>query len=126
MMCLAKNIFFEARGTATHERIRIINVTTNRTKSSQFGGSYCDVVYEHAQFSWTLNLKRHTVARYVTEHKAWVEAQTMARYELAYGYVDTTNGALYYHTLDCDPSWAHDGSNQEVLASNYHRYYRPY
>ena len=125
LVCLSKNIFFEGRGTDTKEQIRIINVTTNRVKSAQFGGTYCDVVFDHAQFSWTLNLKKHNIARYVTEHKAWLNAQKMAKYELQFGYPDTTNGALYYHTPDVNPRWAHDGSNQEVLASNYHIYYKP-
>ena len=130
MTCLAKNIFFEARGTDDEERIRVINVTTNRTKSTQFGGTYCEVVYDHAQFSWTLNLYAHNItkiiARHFSEKQAWQHAVEMAKYELGYGYPDTTDGALYYHTYDVDPKWAHDGSNQQVVASNYHKFYKPY
>ena len=126
--CLAKNIFFEARGTDENEKIRVINVTTNRTKSRQFHGSYCHVIYDHAQFSWTLDLIRHNVAHFIKhtiENQAWEDARKMARYELAHGYQDTTGGALFYHTHDVNPEWASDGTEKLVMASNYHMYYKP-
>src|ERR1035437_6116359 len=73
MICLAKNIFFEARGTDEPERIRIINVTTNRVESDKFPrDTYCGVVYQHAQFSWTLNLRKHNPLHYLTERSAWL------------------------------------------------------
>src|ERR1035437_3350687 len=52
--CLAKNVFFEARGTDEAEMIRVVNVTTNRVNES--GKSYCRIVREAGQFSWTLDL----------------------------------------------------------------------
>jgi N-acetylmuramoyl-L-alanine amidase len=121
MICLAKNIFFEARGTDENERIKIINVTTNRVESPKFGGTYCDVVYKHAQFSWTLNLRKHNPIHYITEWSSWQHAQAMAAYELAHGYPDMTKGATYYKTRWCHPRWAHH--KKIVLATRYHIYY---
>lgn len=121
-MCLAKNIFFEARGTDIEEMVRIINVTSNRVKAS--GKSYCKIVYEHAQFSWTMDLIRHNISKLVHnfgDSKAWQEAQFLADYELARGFPDTTGGALYYHNYDVEPRWPF----KLTLASNYHKYYKP-
>lgn len=127
LTCLAKNIFFEARGTDKNEEIKIINVTTNRVKSKMFPKTYCGVVYDHKQFSWTINLVKHDISRLikkVVEYKAWENAQKMARFELEYGYKDTTFGSLLYHTPGVNPKWCRNGKTKMVMATNYHMYYK--
>lgn len=127
LMCLAKNVFFEARGTDKQEEIKIINVTTNRVKSKMFPKTYCGVVYDHKQFSWTINLVKHDINRFikkVVEYKAWEAAQKMARFELEYGYKDTTSGSLLYHTPGVNPKWCRNGKTKMVMATNYHMYYK--
>ena len=122
MVCLAKNIFFEARGTDEAEMIRVINVTTNRVKLS--GDSYCGVVYRPGQFSWTFDLIKNNIGNFINhtlEAKAWDKAKELATYQLAYGFKDTTDGSLFYHAYYVNPHWPY----QETVASNYHIYYRP-
>ena len=51
IMCLAKNIYYEARGEPLHGKIAVAQVTLNRvTHRTQFEASICGVVYAKNQF----------------------------------------------------------------------------
>lgn len=60
--CLAKVIFFEARGESYAGKKMVANVVLNRTKFGKpFANTICKVVYQPNQFSWTRNKwKRNT------------------------------------------------------------------
>lgn len=109
--CLAKNIFYEARGTSEDEKIRVVNVTLNRVKSNRFDSTICGVVYRYKQFSWTLDRKKKYTPVHVlysnnpAELKAWKKSQEIAYIALTTGYKDKTNGALFYHTHYVSPKW---------------------
>jgi spore germination cell wall hydrolase CwlJ-like protein len=53
--CLAKAIYFEARGEPKEGMVEVANVVLNRVKSGKFPSSICGVVYQPKQFSWTNN-----------------------------------------------------------------------
>ena len=46
MICLAENIYFEARAESVEGKAAVANVTRNRVNSNLFPNSYCDVVYQ--------------------------------------------------------------------------------
>jgi len=46
MICLAENIYFEARAESIEGKAAVANVTRNRVNSSLFPNSYCGVVYQ--------------------------------------------------------------------------------
>jgi len=46
MMCLAENIYFEARAEGIEGKAAVANVTRNRVVSAKFPNSYCGVVYQ--------------------------------------------------------------------------------
>jgi len=46
MICLAENIYFEARAEGVEGKAAVANVTRNRVKAEQWPNSYCGVVYE--------------------------------------------------------------------------------
>ena len=64
-ICLAKNIYFEARGESKKGQIVVGLITINRVKSKRFPQSICENVYKKlyvkriaktvAQFSWTID-----------------------------------------------------------------------
>jgi len=60
--CLAKAVFFEARGESFTGKKMVANVVINRTKYGKpFATNICKVVYQPNQFSWTRNKwKRNT------------------------------------------------------------------
>ena len=46
MMCLAENIYFEARAEGIEGKAAVANVTRNRVVSKDFPNTYCGVVYQ--------------------------------------------------------------------------------
>ena len=53
VICLAENIYFEARNQGTAGWMAVANVTINRRNDSRFPNTICDVVYEsQMEESW--------------------------------------------------------------------------
>jgi len=74
LLCLAKNIYYEARGEPTRGKIAVAQVTLNRvTHRTEFQSSICQVVYAKHQFSWTMEQHREP------RGPAWHEAQELAK-----------------------------------------------
>lgn len=70
--CLAKNIYFEARGESVIGQIAIGLVTLERKQSSSFPSTICDVVREDSAFSWT------STPHKVRNQEAYDKAKTIA------------------------------------------------
>lgn len=100
LLCLAKNIYYEARGEPVQGKIAVAQVTLNRvTHRTEFDASICQVVYAKQQFSWTH--ERHREPR----GDAWLEAQALARAViLGTAYLPNFK-ALYFHNLTVKPKW---------------------
>jgi spore germination cell wall hydrolase CwlJ-like protein len=100
LLCLAKNIYYEARGEPMHGKIAVAQVTLNRvTHRTQFEASICGVVYAKNQFSWTM--EKHREPR----GEAWREAQALAK-AVVVGTVHLPDfKALYFHNLTVKPAW---------------------
>lgn len=146
--CLIKNVFYEGPryypgmekvlGVSKQkllediafERIKIINVTLNRVKSKNYPDTVCDVVYQHKQFSWTLD-KSKLSKKSLNQQFKWdkIELDNIKVIEkfadraLGQGFEDLTKGAMYYHTHAVDPYWS--GSKKYVFSSRWHKYYKP-
>ena len=50
-ICLAQNIYHEARGEIIDGQIAVSNVVVNRVKSKQFPNDICSVVYQRNQIA---------------------------------------------------------------------------
>jgi spore germination cell wall hydrolase CwlJ-like protein len=100
IMCLAKNIYYEARGEPLHGKIAVAQVTLNRvTHRTEFQSSICGVVYAKNQFSWTM--ERHREPR----GEVWLEAQALAK-AVVIGTAHLPDfKALYFHNLTVKPKW---------------------
>ena len=73
VLCTALNVYHEARGSTRRDQTGVALVTRNRALHER--RSYCSVVWERAQFSWT----RHRVRRLVPrDDAAWDRALTRA------------------------------------------------
>lgn len=102
--CLAKNVYFEARGESIVGQEAVAWVTLNRVANSSFPDNICTVIYQDSQFSWTHDGKSDRPRDSV----AWATAQSIAEEVLiAYGVErDPTEGATYFHATSVKPSWA--------------------
>ena len=100
ILCLAKNIYYEARGEPVRGKIAVAQVTLNRvTHRTEFQSSICGVVYAKDQFSWTR--ERHKEPR----GEVWREAQALAK-AVIIGTVHLPEfRALYFHNLTVSPRW---------------------
>jgi spore germination cell wall hydrolase CwlJ-like protein len=119
LVCLALNIYFEARSENFRAQLAIAHVVENRVMSSQFPNSYCDVVFDGGerrhmcQFSWYCDGKSDTPR----DLKAWKTALRVAG--SYWKYPDPTAGALWYHADYVQPRWA--GRNYISIGS--HKFY---
>ena len=100
LLCLAKNIYYEARGEPVRGKIAVAQVTLNRvTHRTEFEASICGVVYAKHQFSWTMERHREPTG------EAWREAQAIAK-AVVIGTAHLPNfRALYFHNLTVKPQW---------------------
>lgn len=100
VVCLAKNIYHEARGEPIEGQIAVAQVTINRVHSGEFQSSICKAVYADKQFSWTA--KPATVK----DRKAWSTAMIIATAVLTKSIHLPDFKALYFHTKQVRPKWS--------------------
>ena len=143
VICLAENIYFEARNQGTAGWMAVSNVTINRRDDSRFPNSICDVVYEaqmeeswktrnldipdnlrkynpvkdRCQFSWYCDGFRDDIK----EPTVYSKILTIASKVMG-GIYDFTNGATHYHATYVSPEW----TNLEVVMTiDDHIFYKP-
>lgn len=111
-LCLALNIYMEARGELIPGQYAVAQVTMNRARNAK---GVCSTVTAKDQFSWTRKaLVKHgnryvLKAKYVPkEEQAWELAQHIAKYVLKHRPSDLTFGATHYHAIYVRPAWRAD------------------
>jgi spore germination cell wall hydrolase CwlJ-like protein len=115
--CLARNVYFEARGEPVAGQYAVAEVTMNRRGWGPFRKSVCAVVYEPGAFSWTglRNLPE-------PHGKAWDSARHVAEAVYWQRHTPTLGGARYYHATYVKPDWARE--KQRVARIGSHIFYR--
>ena len=106
ILCLAKNIYYEAGGESAKGKAAVAHVTLNRKNSSLFPNSVCNVVNQRSrsvcQFSWVCMRKappkQHT--------ETWRESLRIAKQTMAGQTTDPTHGALFFHAVYVKPVWS--------------------
>lgn len=109
IVCLATNIYHEARSDTNKSKWGVGLATRNRLKSGVFGDTYCEVIWsdyskKFPQFPW---IKKKTADLVPRETKSWEEIQRIA-YLL---YVDRdiydfTGGTTHFHNHTLSPIWS--------------------
>ncbi len=105
--CLARSIYWEARGEAAVEMQAVASVVMNRLGHAGFPDTVCAVVKqgseEHAcEFSWWCDGR----ADQAKEDERYALAKEIARKALNQQLRDRTHGALYFHDRSVKPDWA--------------------
>jgi hypothetical protein len=115
--CLARNVYFEARGEPLAGQFAVAEVTMNRKASRLFPRTVCGVVYEKSAFSWT---DYRTLPEPAGEE--WERAQKVAE-AVYYGkYAPVLDGALYFHATYVNPDWAKE--KRRIARIGAHVFYR--
>lgn len=129
ILCLALNVYHEARGEPLNGQHAVAQVTMNR--ASRDPSKVCEVVFEPYQFSWANSLttagprERQKLAhRFLPkETEAWRMAKNIARVTVGGWIPDFTNGATHYHAnYIANPYSARH--KQRVLSIGKHHFYR--
>ena len=107
VLCMAKNLYYEAAMEPYEGKLAVAQVTMNRANSSKFPSTVCEVVYQKTgktyQFSW--------VGENVSENRnkyAWEECLIVARKALTESRLHDTiyrTQAMYYHNTSVNPGW---------------------
>ena len=113
ILCIALNVYFEARSEDLLGKVAVGSVVMNRVFSSSFPDTACDVVYQaeylgewpkrhRCQFSWFCD----GLSDNPKETREWAQAVTVATWIYGIGLPDITEGALWYHSNDVSPKLA--------------------
>jgi spore germination cell wall hydrolase CwlJ-like protein len=104
--CLAKALYFEARGEGPKGQAAVAEVILNRVENPNYPHSICGVVNQGnsrgCQFSYTCD--GHADA--IREPAAWERAGKIARAMIDGAPRELTDGATHFHTPAVRPAWA--------------------
>lgn len=107
-LCVATNIFFEARAEPLKGQIAVKDVTRNRGKNA------CAVVFAKHQFSWTAKTPWSRVQKFLTDTpthlkpkdaKAWEKCKEIARSSKSV----LTKDYKHFHAVHVSPPWTRPG-----------------
>jgi len=104
--CMAKNIFYEAGIESDLGKYAVAHVTVNRVLHENWPNTICNVVYQYAQFSWTLDRKRRNVVPQ-SGNKNWQRSLEIAHDVMYNGMrVSALDNSYFYHANYVRPKWA--------------------
>lgn len=115
IMCLALNIFNEARGEPFEGQVAVAQVTLNRADHEP--RRVCKTVYEPHQFSWTDQKPPPP-----KPGEEWNKARMVAILALHNVVPDPTNGSTYYHEKHARPRWRKFAKRAAIIGR--HIFYR--
>lgn len=121
LVCLALNIYHEARGEGMMGKYAVAHVVMNRVEHDRFPDSVCDVVTQsrsndlhQCQFSWYCDGKSDRPRNQL----AWAEAEMIAHDVLNDETDDITHGSLFYHADYVSPFWAAEFTKTVVYGTH--------
>jgi spore germination cell wall hydrolase CwlJ-like protein len=100
VICLALNIYHEARGESLTGQIAVAQVTLNRSRDPAYPDEIYEVVYQDHQFSWTSQEPPEK------ELASLALAIWIARKTLVGSLPDPTDGATHFYSGTKTPYWA--------------------
>lgn len=105
--CLARSIYWEAKGKSFADMEAVASVVMNRLGKEGFPDTVCKVVKQGSeqktcQFSWWCDGRSDQVV----EDDQYTIAKEIARKALNKQLPDRTHGALYFHDRNVKPDWA--------------------
>lgn len=120
-LCLAMNVYHEAKGETLAGKSAVAHVTLNRVAHKKYPNNVCDVIFDaqtrvnwkgnivpirdRCQFSWYCDGKADDI-RSTDNNHAWRVAQDIAFNIMVFNkYNGLVEGATHYHADYVDPDW---------------------
>lgn len=115
--CIATAVYFEARGSSPEGQAAVGQVIRNRVHYDGFPHTYCGVVYQKGQFSWSKNKNLK-----IKDQESWEYAKKIAAITYYIGWPESLVGnALYFHSGK-KPYWAKE--YEKTVKIDGHRFYK--
>lgn len=123
LTCLARTIYWEAKGEDVTAMEGVANVVMNRLAAESFPDTICGVVTEGkdggpCQFAWWCDGSSDAVE----EPDRYAITTEVARRALNQELPDRTDGALFFHGINDTPGWA--GDYVQTVRLGDHVFYR--
>ena len=122
--CLARTLYWEAKGADSDDMSAVANVVLNRLGHDGFPDTICGVVKQgvesrNCQFSWWCDGRPDQVE----EPGRYEIAKEIARKALNQQLKDRTGGAMYFHDRNVHPSWAK--AYRKTAETRHFLFYKP-
>jgi hypothetical protein len=102
-VCMAKNIYFEARNESLRGQMAIALVTLQRVEDPRYPNTVCGVVYDNKQFSWYSDGLSDRIRN--TESYDDIALLASAMLDSDTSVYDFTYGSTHYHADYVSPYW---------------------
>ncbi|HSM20415.1 MAG TPA: cell wall hydrolase, partial [Hyphomicrobiales bacterium] len=108
LMCLAKAVYFEARGESETGQLAVAQVVLNRVEHPFYPDNICGVVFQNqhrrnkCQFSFACDGRSDRPRN----QAAWARAITLAKKSMHGTRVDGLGNSTHYHANYVNPRWA--------------------
>lgn len=100
VVCLAQTLYYEAGGEPPEGLEAVAATVFNRVSSPSWPGTICRVVYQHAQFSWTLDRatwQTRPRARFLDLAVTFLQRRAI---------LQDMYPVTHFHHVDITPRWA--------------------
>ena len=120
LLCLALNMYFEARSEPIAGQIAVAEVTLNRVASPHYPNTICEVVLQDnnrgCQFSWWCDGQSDVP----TEHHAFQKSKALAKLMLNDGqYISVVGDTVtHYHSQSVSPYWVSDFTHSKQIGKH--------
>ena len=131
LICMALNVYFEARDQPLIGQIAVAETVLNRVHSTLFPDTVCEVVYQGQYYSWNPELPIKNRCQFSwhcdglsdkpKDEGAW-EYSIMVAHGVLNGYTESVvEDALWYHAHYVVPEWSK--SKRKIVRINDHIFY---
>lgn len=120
--CLAKALYFEARGETPKGQFAVAEVILNRVDRPSYPDTVCEVVEQSGGGGCQFSFVCDGHADRIRNHAAYEQVARVARLMLDGAPRALTNGATHFHTSAVNPRWARMFPRTATIGS--HIFYR--
>ena len=132
LMCMATNIYHEAKNQPMAGQIAVAQVVMNRANDSRYPNNVCDVIKQgltykngkvvlgKCQFSWYCDGKKDDVNMKSEKWRNSIRYASMVMTNKIT--LDVTEGATHYHATYVRPAWAR--TKTKTVRINRHIFYK--
>jgi spore germination cell wall hydrolase CwlJ-like protein len=111
LLCMTRNIYYEAGREPAEGKIAVAQVVMNRVAHAEFPNTPCEVIHQRTsrskgvvcQFTWLCD---GSVERNRIRQDLWLESEAAAKKVLLEGFrLPSLEHALFYHADYVSPNW---------------------